>query len=365
MIKIKLSVLLMLSIVFYGFTQNIDPTFLRQSQLLNYNNELPKNIISSRTAVFITCPYGNSSNQNNWKEIAGEVHKGLKKSSIDAVAYYHLKDIYAGNDASKAFAEDLKKREIKNLAFVVVDPNAGASKYSITIVPFSGDENFITPKQNAWKAENRELAKILNDLYLQISNGGFEKSNYLIIDQPEFFEDTRINKGKRFEMFLSDLKLDKLAVPKFEVNKGTSKKNENTAADQGDVNNQGINDEFSAENSRLEGIMNTYPFKHEIVDGSRTEDQLRKAGFQYILVRLNTSEQAIKDLLNYSAVKNASAEAKNFKKGIRTEPVYKYYIRHIYSGDIYLGNEWDAASTWQEALENHIFNMRKELNVVN
>ncbi len=365
MIKIRLSVLIMLSIVFYGFSQSIDPTFLRQSQLLNYNNELPKNIISSRTAVFISCPYGTSSNQNNWKEIAGEVHKGLKKSSIDAVAYYHLKDIYAGNDASKAFAEDLKKREIKNLAFVVIDPNAGDSKFSLTVVPFSGDENFIAPKQNAWKAENRELAKIINDLYLQVSNGGYEKSNYLIIDQPEFFEDTRINKGKRFEMFLSDLKLDKLAVQKFEVNEGTSKKNENAKANQEDVNSQGINVSLSAENTRLEGIMSTYPFKYEIVDGSRTEDQLRKAGIQYVLVRINTSEQAIKDLLNYPADKNVSAEVKNFEEGIRTEPVYKYYIRHIYSGDIYLGNEWDAASTWWEALENHISNLRKELKVVN
>jgi len=42
-------------------------------------------------------------------------------------------------------------------------------------------------------------------------------------------------------------------------------------------------------------------------------------------------------------------------------PVYKYYIKHIYSGDVYLGTGWDADETWQEALQNHMDNLLKAL----
>lgn len=344
------------------YSQDVDKIFLNQPRILNYNNELPKNIISSRTAVFVVCPYGTSKNQKNWKELAVEAHKGFKKSGIDAVAYYHLDDIFSGNDASKAFAEDLKKREIKNLAILSNDPKSTSSKYSIIITPFTGDHNFFAHNQSAWKEDDNELLKILDNLYRQISNGGFEKSNYLIIDQPEFFEDTRIHKGKRFEMFLSDLKLDKLAVPKFEIEE-TAKKSEGALNLQVEEKIAKFKDQIEADNNKLVSILSTYPFQYEIVDGSRNEEQLRKAGFQYILVRLHASDHTIKDLLNYTVEKNASQGTLNYKKGIRTQPVYKYYIRHIYSGDIYLGNEWDAAPTWHEALENHIFNMRKELKV--
>jgi hypothetical protein len=34
--------------------------------------------------------------------------------------------------------------------------------------------------------------------------------------------------------------------------------------------------------------------------------------------------------------------------------VYKYYVKHINSGDIYLGEQWDGDDTWQDALFNHI-----------
>ena len=34
--------------------------------------------------------------------------------------------------------------------------------------------------------------------------------------------------------------------------------------------------------------------------------------------------------------------------------VYKYYVKHINSGDIYLGEQWDGDDNWQDALSNHI-----------
>jgi len=38
-------------------------------------------------------------------------------------------------------------------------------------------------------------------------------------------------------------------------------------------------------------------------------------------------------------------------------PIYKYYIKHIRTGEIYLGKQWDAAESWHEALNNYLNNL--------
>jgi hypothetical protein len=42
-------------------------------------------------------------------------------------------------------------------------------------------------------------------------------------------------------------------------------------------------------------------------------------------------------------------------------PVYKFYIKHLEYGNIFLGNKWDADQTWQVALANHLQLMRLDL----
>lgn len=363
-VKVK-SVFILLLLMFFNLqAQNIDNLFFGHPKLLNYNNELPKDFLSTRTAVFISTPSGNiSKGQKDWKAIGVDAHKEFRKIGIDAVAYYHLEDVFSGIDASKAFAEDLKKRNIKNIILLANEgtPNRPDSKATLIITPFNGDHNFIAHNQSAWKSDDSKLEKVLDDLYKFVSRLDYEKSNYLIIDQPEYFEDTRINKGKRFETFHSDLKLDKLAVPKFEEADPPDLKPEGTLNNQVQQSLTNNKEEAIANNHRLEGIMAAYPYKYELVDPNKSEDNLRKEGFQYILLRLHTSDITIKNLLNYLPDKPGASSLKSVTP--RTEPVYKYYIKHIYSGDIYLGTDWDAASTWQEALEIHIQNMRRELKV--
>ncbi|MCK5370886.1 MAG: hypothetical protein KAQ62_26380, partial [Cyclobacteriaceae bacterium] len=41
--------------------------------------------------------------------------------------------------------------------------------------------------------------------------------------------------------------------------------------------------------------------------------------------------------------------------------VYKYYVKHINSGDIYLGEQWDGDDNWQDAFNNHITVLLRKL----
>jgi hypothetical protein len=43
--------------------------------------------------------------------------------------------------------------------------------------------------------------------------------------------------------------------------------------------------------------------------------------------------------------------------------VYKFYFKHIDSGNIFLGTKWDADLTWQQALINQIKAFKAELKI--
>jgi hypothetical protein len=44
-------------------------------------------------------------------------------------------------------------------------------------------------------------------------------------------------------------------------------------------------------------------------------------------------------------------------------PIYKFYFKHIDSGNVFLGTKWDADVTWQQALKNHLVAFKTELKV--
>jgi len=57
---------------------------------------------------------------------------------------------------------------------------------------------------------------------------------------------------------------------------------------------------------------------------------------------------------------NASAQLKNIPAD---QPVYKFYFRHIDSGDVFLGTKWDADLTWQQALKNQLKGFKIEFKI--
>ena len=78
---------------------------------------------------------------------------------------------------------------------------------------------------------------------------------------------------------------------------------------------------------------------------------------------INSSGENVRKLLGYenssditeliTTKKNSPGET--IIKSIPVDAmIYKYYVKHINSGDVYLGEQWDGDDSWQEALSNHI-----------
>ena len=82
----------------------------------------------------------------------------------------------------------------------------------------------------------------------------------------------------------------------------------------------------------------------------------------YVLCYIHTRNVVSKEILGYDMTKSESALASvtfpNDAMQLKTIPaetlVYKFYFRHIDSGNVYLGTKWDADVTWQEALRNYL-----------
>jgi hypothetical protein len=342
-------------------------------KLLNYqDNYLPDNLLSSRSAVFVsTLPKANGT-RGDWKGLSGKAHEYLRKIGVDPIAYFHNEDIFSGVEPARNFISWINHRKIENLIFLSERMVNGQREFLIVITQSNGTNSLAAHGQAAWKHQHHDLERLFVVLYRLSAGNNMKNENYLIVDRPEFFTDIPLLNGRRFEAYQQDLKLDKLAVPLF---------TEIAIPDQYPAFplNQDIVREIKRYNStveglnhRLEQIMSNYPFSFSFVDISRkTPEQLRNEGFHFILYNINTTGIHVKELLDYRFEENATAFVSLLASNSSTSvkpisidlPVYKFYIRHILSNDVFLGTKWDADTDWEQSLINHLTNMRIELKI--
>ena len=171
-----------------------------------------------------------------------------------------------------------------------------------------------------------------------------KKKNLLINEVPETDLPVRIIDGQRAENVAYDLKVDNLAIPKF-----------NDAAD----------------DKELEELMKTYPFRYQLVSPDVPDTDLRKQGFLYVLCFVHTRCGTAKELLGYPVRKSESAfvsvsyseEQVQLKTIPANTPVFKFYVRHIDSGNVFLGTKWDAETSWHLALQNFIKGFKTAMKI--
>ena len=291
---------------------------------------VPSELLASRSVVLHDYTFE--------QEELETIQQSFQQTGIDAVVYYANDLILSGKDVTPVLVNYFTEREIKYLIFFEKD----ASFYTMTIAPFNNKIDFVDAGQSAWRLKHNNLKEMLGYIYGTALNSQ-KKKNFLINDIPEKGDVPPIIKGRRSEFFTLDLKVDKLAVPKFG----------NEAMD-------GELEEFFKLN---------YPFEHKFTDIGADEKELRKLGFLYVLCYIHTRNAAAKEILGYDMSKSESALASaTYPNGflqLTTIPseisVYKFYFRHIDSGNVYLGTKWDADVTWQEALRNHLKGFKGEL----
>jgi hypothetical protein len=326
--------------------------------------------------VFVSVPpvSKTSSERGDWKSFAEEAHGYFKRIGIDPIAYYYMDDIFAGRDAIYKYAEEMLVREVDYIIILsrvyLKIKNKESLRNVIVITPFSGDEKFIANGQNAYKDQNKDLEKLMKKIYGITIRNDYVKTNHLIIDKPEFYNGISLINGRRNESYPVDLRVDKLAVPKFEKQSIPANRPggilNNRIAEEVEKYNKGVD----RLNFELDREFKDYPWKYELVDYNPEEKELWRQGYLYILMHIHTTGKSIKEMLEYE-VNDVETEYITLKKKpdgsltLRTipvdAPVYKFYIRSLSRNEIYIGETWDADETWQDALTNFLKNMVEEL----
>jgi len=299
---------------------------------LNLKGSLPEKLLSTRSVVFYTYTM-------TAKEME-DIQKSFQRTGIDAVVYFELDKLMASRDVTKTFAKYLDDRDIVNLVFI----EKGEPDFRLSVTLYNKKETVIDKQQSAWSVNNKVLTEALKELYRTAANQQ-KKQNLLINDVAEL--DFPINPivGRRNEFFASDLKVDPLSVPK---------------TGDAEIDKQ-LEEIFTA----------NYPLKFKLTEPGLSEKELRKQGSLYILCYLYVRDGVAKRLLGYDMSKSESAlvsvtypNGQQQLKNIPTDtPVFKFYFKHIESGNVFLGNKWDADLTWQQALLNQIKGMKAELRI--
>jgi len=341
---------------------------------MDYQGVLPESIRSSKTIVLVNTSDVNPELpfQKTVEPMVNQAHKVFADAGIDVVGYYNLKQVLAGTDSQYGFSEAWKKREIENIIIlsklVFQQKKKEVTRFVLLATTFNGLPSLFSNNQLAWKTQDKDFDKALSKLASAANK--YEKNNLLVSEQPEYFDDVKMVRGQHVEGYLTDLDFGKMAVPKFAIVEIPNPKPDglinNLIAKQVEESNS-----INVQNNQvLEEKMKSYDFEYEFVDSDISESELSKMGYSYKLLNLYSAGVDIKRLLNYKINEDRDTYTTQiFTNGnltIRSIPanglVYKYYIKHLKTGNVYLGSKWDADETWSKALDHMLYNVKVEMH---
>lgn len=320
------------------FKCNLSAQILQTLNELNYVNELPENLLNSKTLVLVKVPLAsqNPPKRADISKFAEQVQPGLAKAGIDAVVYYYIDDAFSGAEPTKAFVTKLWGRGLENIIFALKDAGGG---YTLIITELADENSLINPGQKAWKISGKDLGGMLHSIYLKAASSGQQKKNLLILEVPSYGDMPDFIEGRRGEYFDVNFSSEKLAVPAF------------------------------ADSAQIARAMQNYPYEYGLVGPGIPEKELRQNGYQYILYYVHTTARRVKEALGYEVNNSETVYVSEYF--INGEPqvksidantnVYKFYIKHIYSGNTFLGTKWDADVAWPQALQHFNSNLADQL----
>lgn len=269
-----------------------------------------------------------------------ELQRGFQKIGVDAVVHYPLQVALSAEEITKQFTEYMVKREVRFLIFF----RKKEKLYELVFAPFNGKGGWVTDGHSAWQVLGGSLTDMLQSIY-RTTAANQKKKNLLISEEPETFVPLRPVSAERSEFFAVSLKNDPVAV----VRTG------NTQFDQ-----------------KLESVLKEkYPFKVMYFAPGTTTDQLRTKGCFYVLRQIHAPAADAMRLLGYSVNLSAPTVTTHSYPAGKAEPreikgttvVWKFYVRQVDSGNMFLGLKWDGDEDMWRAMENYVSGFQVSLGL--
>lgn len=341
---------------------------LAQIPLYDYRDvkptsKIPASINSERSIVIVHVPddVNDMRKVGNWQKLSERAHSSFITMGIDVVTYLNHYDLMASPKSQVAYSELFKKRNIKNILFLVEENE----KFQLLIAPFNNKPSLINYGVEVFHSEDRSLYNVLLQTGREIKRADHEKENFLIPAKPNFTSGLSIVEKTLLKNYPGILRRSKLSVERFAKLDTTVSVNEETMA-----KIRLFNMEIEKKNIRLDTIMKSYPYTYELIEPMSDDDLLRNRR-QFVLRIISGQAKTLRQMLDY----NVDASETDFVSIIPIMPdqtttkrvpvnalVHKVYVRQNISKNIHVG-EWDADLNWEDALNNMIGNLIQEHNV--
>ena len=325
---------------------------------LNNSSEIPEGLLATKTAVIVDA----GSPELNWKQISNDTHNQLKRTGVDAVAYFQWSIMFSGFEPQQEISEFLKTRQVENIILV----RSTIGRAEVWLTAFNDDWTIISSGQNAWYSADSTVSRALLPLYQKAALEQVRK-NLLISDMPEYYEGLIFHQRKINKIYPQDVRGFKTCiaiiptVPK---------------PDDMNANLQRIFETYQnavmGRNDELKNVINEkYPFKYEFYEFGLPMEELRaKNGCNFFLGYVYGTASNVSQMFKLSSgdskeIKtNAVLSEKPIIRNISPERmVFKFYFKNTVNGEIFIGSVWDADVAINDALRNFIFYLKRDLKV--
>ncbi|MEM8939514.1 MAG: hypothetical protein AAGC64_09240 [Bacteroidota bacterium] len=353
-----------LSLVFLLFSlMAFDQVPLYEYRDIKKSLKLPEKINSDRSVVIVHVPdeVGEIRCVGNWQKLSQRAHKAFITMKIDVVMYLNHYDLVVSDNTRESYAKLFTERNIENIIFLSQKDDS----FQLLIAPFNNNSSFINSGEELFFSEHTQLEQVLFKTGKEIKRIGHEVENFLIPDKPNFVSGISIVEKSLLKNYPGILRRSKLSVEqltKLDIPASTS---EDTA-----IKIAAYNREIESKRLLLDSLMKAYPYEYEIIEPTSDEDLLRQRR-QFVLRSISGQAKTLREMLDY----NVSPDETDFVSIIpimpdqtRAKPipknalVHKFYIKQNISKNIHVG-EWDADTSWEQALQNMIGNLIQEHNV--
>jgi hypothetical protein len=304
------------------FSQSLSEEGKFLSKLKRTDNP-PDGLLSSRAAVLFSSDYSQ-------KELE-RIQNAFQQIGIDAVVYVESERVLAGADLQTAYSRQFVRRDIK----VVIFAQKEKSEYQFSFMNFKPKSIWTRSGQLSWYLHASGLQELLYTVFRALVSTQ-KRQSFLINDFPEPDAAVFSLADNRIENTMPNIRTAKLAIPKM-----------------GDEASSAEQEQYLKDNFHI---------KYDIVEDTLSEKDLDERGYNYVLRFIHARGSLAKEILGYDRSKSETAlvtvtylNGTLQLKTIPSEmPVYKFYLKNLEDGNLYLGSKWDADLTWQEALKNHL-----------
>ncbi|MCY4419112.1 MAG: hypothetical protein OXB93_04620 [Cytophagales bacterium] len=271
-------------------------------------------------------------------------HKGLFEASVDAIVYLEEDELLSGSEPTRAFATWLSHRRVRNLIFISplegiegMDADGEEDLWSLSLVGFSGRSSLLSSSSPYWHAKG-SLSTLFSTLQHEMYESGSRTENMLIPHHPEYFGDISIPRKKVSFLFPHNMRASPLMVAA-PVYAGRDLLNSPEPL------SKSLEEKLQKQQKELEETLaNHYPYPYKLISYTGQDEEILGEGYQHVLLHVRGNTPFLKRLFNLSVEEQNKTD----------DLVYLFYVKHVLSKEVYLGDQWGVSDSLSVALQKFL-----------